>query len=90
VVSRLREEARDCRVKVGDLVKLDPAADQAWDRERRFDSDQFPVGPNDLGLILEVLEPATRPLCVEVWWPNGRTQRLYSDELLSVRKLKKK
>lgn len=78
-------------MKVGDLVTLNPVAYQAWDREEGpFDSGQLPVGPNALGLILDVLEPATRPLCVEVWWPNGRAQRLYSDELLLVRKPRKR
>ena len=76
-------------MKVGDLVKLDPAAYQAWERDRDL---AWPsqLGPNTLGLILEVLEPPTRPLCVEVWWPNGRTERLYSDELQRVRKPRKR
>ena len=74
-------------MKVGDLVKLDPEA--YWEEADEI-GDRYPADPNALGLILDVLEPATRPFCVEVWWPNGRTQRLYSDELLPVRKPRKR
>ena len=73
-------------MKVGDLVKLDPEA--YWEEADEI-GDRYPADPNALGLILDVLEPATSPFCVEVWWPNGRTQRLYSDELLPVRKPRK-
>ena len=85
MVSRLREETRNCQVKVGDLVKLDP--ENYWDVDHN--GDPYPCGRNALGLVLQVLEPATEPFCVEVWWSNGSSQKLYSDELLHVRKPRK-
>ena len=71
-------------MRVGDLVKLDPAA--CWDVDHPH---PHPDGLNALGLVLQVLEPVTEPYCVEVWWGNGCAQKLYSDELLLVRKPRK-
>jgi len=73
-------------MKVGDLVKPDP--ENWWDVDHN--GEPYPCGGRDaLGLVLDVLEPVTKPFCVEVWWPNGRVQKLYSDELLLVRKPRK-
>jgi|GEM_PF-4232700 hypothetical protein len=64
-------------MKVGDLVKLDPSAYRGVDHNGSLN----PTGPNTPGIVLEVYEPPTDPLLVDVLWPDGRTQRLYSDEL---------
>ena len=71
-------------MRVGDLVKLDPAADWSVDHPH-----PHPQGLNALGLILQVFEPATTPFLFEVLWPNGHVQKLYGDELLLVRKPRK-